>query len=395
MKSIHNLLLLMMLALSLAAMPGCGDDDPTGPGNPAGPTVLVLTDDGTEDQVISTLKSAGMTVRNGGLFHEYTGDGLAGVDAVVLLAGKDYNHDMRESGQAALVAFVGAGGGLLHTEWLNYSINRSGFHQTLKNILPTTYGGSYGNGMETYTVMTEHPVTKNLPTSFRTGNTNHYSVLSPRSGARQLVRGNRSGAALVTWTRGGRVISWNMTGTYGGTEVWNADLNRLLVNATTYVAGWSEEPVETAEFELATGFFNVTYDGDGSPGQSSEGDFYITMEVLDRGDGGGEIMVAQNKTLVQVPDGRVMSPGLSITGEVPKNDGRRVSVLISIYENDTSGPQDMEGFGGDYVYDAGQDCWMPAGSSACNQVRTGVLRLRSEEGEDPLIADLNWELKIN
>jgi hypothetical protein len=395
MNTIRNSLLLMMLTLALAALTGCGDDDPTGPGDPSGPKVLVLTDGGTEGHVISTLKNAGMSVRNGGLFHEFTGDGLAGIDAVVLLAGKDYNHDVKESGQAALVAFVGAGGGLLHTEWLHYSIARSNFHQRLKNILPATYGGSYGNGQETYTVQTDHPVTKNLPASFRTGNTNHYSILAPRSGAKQLVRGNRSGAALVSWTRGGRVISWNMTGTYGGDEVWNTDLDRLLVNATTYVAGWSEEPVERAEFELSTGFFNVTYDGDGSAGQSSEGDFYITMEIMDRGDGQDQTMVAQDKTLVQVPDGRVMSPGPSLTGEVPKVDGRQVSAFISIYENDTDGPQDYHGTVAEYRYDAGQDCWIPLTGTACNQVKTGVLSLRGEPGEDPLIADLNWELKIN
>ena len=46
---------------------------------------------------------------------------IGDVDAVVLLAGVDYNHDMDDLGEAALVAFVGAGGGLLTTEWLAFS----------------------------------------------------------------------------------------------------------------------------------------------------------------------------------------------------------------------------------------------------------------------------------
>jgi len=236
MQANRKLLLFLILALSWAVLPGCGDDDPTGPRKPAGPTILILSDGGTEGHVASTLRAAGYSVRDGGLFYEFKGEGLADVDAVVLLAGVDYNHDMDDVGEGALVAFVNAGGGLLATEWLNYSISRANYHQVLKSILPVTYGGRYGSGSETYSMLTSHEVTKGLPDSFVTKSGMEYSVIGPRSGATQLVWGSRSGAAVVGWTKGGRVVSWNMAGQYGSDDIWNEDLDRLLVNCTHYVS---------------------------------------------------------------------------------------------------------------------------------------------------------------
>lgn len=228
------------LAVLLLVGPGCSDDDdggsPTGGGADPDPVVLVLGDGRSETHVSATLSAAGFEVRDGGLFHEYTGAGLDEADAVVLLAGYDDNHDMQDAGETALVAFVSAGGGLVTTEWLGYSIDRSDDHQILDPILPVGYGGTYGTGAETLSVLVDHPVTENLPASFSTESANQYSVVAPRSGATQLVRGSRSGAAVVTWTKGGRVVSLNMAGEYGGTGVWNADLERLVVDATGFAA---------------------------------------------------------------------------------------------------------------------------------------------------------------
>lgn len=198
-------MLLLVFAFSVA---GCGgdDDSPTGPQQPAGPTVLVLGDDRSETHVRSTL------------------------------AGYDYNHDMQDTGEAALVAFVQAGGGLLTTEWLAFSIDRSGYHQVLQTILPVRYGGSYGNGSETWNVLVDHPVIENLPSSFVTESSNQYSTVTPKSGATQLVRGSRSGASVVTWTRTGRVVSLSMAAEYGDRDVWNADLDQLFVDAVEFVA---------------------------------------------------------------------------------------------------------------------------------------------------------------
>ena len=238
MNTVHHLLRPLIITLSLYAplLAGCGEDSPSGPAAPAGPMILVLGDGSTEEHIESTLRAAGFAVRGGGLFHEFTGAGLDGVDAVVLLAGVDYNHDMNDQGETALVSFVASGKGLLTTEWLAFSIDRSGFHKILAPILPVRYAGSYAQGSETYSATVDHPVTENLPASFATGSESQYSTVAPKSGATQLMRGNRSGAAVVTWTQGGRVVSWNMAGEYGGEDVWNEHMNRLLVNVVSFVS---------------------------------------------------------------------------------------------------------------------------------------------------------------
>jgi hypothetical protein len=386
----RQILLLTALLAVLAFAPGCGGDDPTGPGGGRG-TILVLGDGGTEDHVKATLDAAGFTVRDGGLFHEFTGDALNGVDAVVLLAGIDYNHDMIDAGEVALKNFVRSGGGLLTTEWLAYNAKRRGYNQVLDPILPVSYAGSYASGSETYTVMEDHPVTAGLPATFDTGEDSQYAVVGPRSGALQLIRGDRSGHAVVTWRRGGRIVSWNMTGEYGGSDVWNAHMNRLLVNAAGFVAGEGDDPPSTTQFELATGFMNVTHDGD----SGSEGDFYITMEIFDHSAGPDGVVVDQEKVLVQVESGRVVSPGIVVAGDVPEIEGRRVSIHVSIYENDPGGPQAARGIEHLYAYNSKRDCWVKSNQSWCTETVNDVLKLRNEPGETALHTDLNWSLTID
>ncbi len=84
--------------------------------------------------------------------------------------------------------------------------------------------------------LVDPPVTENLPSSFATESSNQYSIVAPKSGATQLVRGSRSGASVVTWTKTGRVVSLNMSAEYSDPEVWNADLDQLFVDAMGFVA---------------------------------------------------------------------------------------------------------------------------------------------------------------
>ncbi len=226
---------LIALALAALVLPGCGSDNPTAP-EFTGKTILLLEDGGSEAHVKAQLRSAGFRVKSGGLFYEFTGEGLDKVDAVVLLTGVDYNHNMTQAGQDALVSFVNDGGGLLTTEWLCYSMNASSFHQTINSVIPAYYGGYYGTGSETYSVMVDHPVTEGLPPTFATGEDNQYSSLIPKSGAVRLIQGSRSSAAVTTWTRGGRVVAWNAAGEYGGENVWNADTNKLLTNSVGFIS---------------------------------------------------------------------------------------------------------------------------------------------------------------
>jgi hypothetical protein len=246
-----------------------------------------------------------------------------------------------------------------------------------------TYGGSYAAGSETYTVMEDHVVTAGLPSSFDTGAESQYSVVAPKFGTEQLIRGSRSGAAVVTWRKGGRVVSWNMAGEYQGPDVWNADMDRLLVNATGYVAGEGREPARRARYTLSTLYLNVTDDGDAG----SEGDFYITMEIFDQT--AGEVL-AQDRRLFQVPDGRVVSPKMSLTGEVPMVDGQTIILHVSIYENDPNGPQDLDVHEAAYTYNYLKDCWVRESIADCGFETSGTLRLRSEPGESDLHTDLTW-----
>ena len=234
----HHSRIVAVVALFGLLLAGCGGSDksPTGPGQPAGPAVLVLGDGGTETYVMRALRAAGYDVRDGGLFYEFTGASMPPVQAVVLLAGVDYNHDMDDRGEQALVDFVARGGGLLTTEWLCFSISRSDYHQVLQTILPVSYANSYASGAETYTVQLDHQVTEGLPATFSTETDEQFSVLAPKTGATVLLRGSRSGAAVVTWTKVGRVVSMNSAGEYGGTDVWNDSINRLLLNAVAFAS---------------------------------------------------------------------------------------------------------------------------------------------------------------
>jgi hypothetical protein len=403
-RSYLRIPLLALTAILTLALTGCGDDNPTAPGQPddpgqaTDPVILVLGDGGTETHVTATLTAAGLDVRDGGLFHEFDGSGLDGVDAVVLLTGIEYSNDMQDAGEAALVTFVLEGGGLVTTEWLNYSIERQGFHQILQSVLPVAYGGSYGSGSETYTVMADHPVTDGLPATFTTGNDSDYAVVSPKSGAEQLVRGSRSGHAVVTWAPGGRVVSWNMTGEYGGQDVWNAEMDRLLVNATRYAAGWGDdggEATETTLFKFQAVDLQITHDGDGAPGSGSAGDFYITVRLIDVSGSEDIELDRRNEVLVQGHDGDQIGLDIATDAELPAVEGQRIKASVSYFENDPGGRQATAGISMVYAYDPATDCWINEGSGACISATSSELGWLFLESNvpDPLEAALMWRFE--
>lgn len=240
-KFIHcNTLLIAALFLAAVILPGCSDESTLGPMDGSGPAakrILVLEDGGTEVHVTDQLRAAGFHVRSGGLFQEFTGDGLEWADAVVLLTGVDDNHDMDDRGETALVQFVRDGGGLMTTEWLCYNGARQDFHQILLPILPVRYADFYASGSETWTASVDHPITKGVASSFATPSGTQFSVLAPRSGATRLVRGSRSSSAVTIWNQGGSVVTWSLAGEYGSGPYWNADLEQLLVNTVAYISG--------------------------------------------------------------------------------------------------------------------------------------------------------------
>ncbi len=93
---------------------------------------------------------------------------LTNFDAVVHLNGTTYTGVMTESGQQALVNFVNAGGGYLHTEWNAYEVAANTNAATLASIQTLSrVSGSEALGHD-YSVITAHPVVANVPTNFST-----------------------------------------------------------------------------------------------------------------------------------------------------------------------------------------------------------------------------------
>jgi len=366
----HRHLALLLLGLLTLAVAGCGGDDdnnsnPTAPTDPSDPVILLLSDGGTEAHVDSVLAAAGFDVRDGGLFHEFTGEGLADADAVIVLAGPDYSNDMDDAGEMAIVSFVHGGGGLLTTEWLTWSIERHDYHQILQHVIPVSYAGSYDSGSETYTVVEDHPVTANLPQTFTTGADGEFSRVEPKSGATPLIRGDSSGPAVVAWTQTGRAIHWNMAGAYGGEEIWTPAMDQLLVAAVDHISDHGQEaitPVPLSTFRVRATSLLVTQDGDAG---SNPGDFYITLRLRDAsGDEAVEIDAVE-AVLYQANDGDNLSLGLEIGGVLPAIDGRVMQVRVQFIESDGGGLGPSVGTARTYVYDAEQDCWQSQEGSVC------------------------------
>jgi len=393
--------MILLVACALAAtLAGCSNSDSTSPGETA-PVVLVLGDGGSETHVASVLTAAGLTVRDGGPFYEFTGAGLDEADAVVLLTGVDYSHDMNDQGEAALVGFVRSGGGLVTSEWLSYSITKSGYDQIVNVVLPVEYGGSYGSGSETMTVMeADHPVTAGVAATFTSAGQSQWSVVAPRSDAVQLVRGSRSGAAVVAWETPGRVVAFNMAGEYGGADAWTADLDKLVANAAWWCGTGSRTAMQAAALDtlrLVARYLQIINDGDGSAGSlGSPGDFYVTLRLTD--DTSPDIieLARRDGMLYQGVDGQNITINQAITAIVPRIDGQTVNARVSYYENDPGGPQASVGNTMTYVYSAASGCWDRQDTDAClGSGDDDVGKVHLSGAGDPLSTYLWWRVEVD
>jgi hypothetical protein len=228
--------------------------------------LLLSTGNTTNDNAVVTLLEAhGDTVTIGPDYYNYTGGGLAGYNAVILLQNSnDDGNNIPTSGQTALVNYVAGGGGLVTGEWTVWGIGVEGFNQTLKTILPvipqTNYDSFNYNSPITYSVSTPNTVLNSgLPSSFTfnaddNGGTQTY--FQPQTGATVFYgsdygnngTGTPPGDGVIGWGYGsGRVLSFSTLA--GPIELGDPNYGGLFSNGVNWVSGQGAIP-EPSTFTL-------------------------------------------------------------------------------------------------------------------------------------------------
>jgi len=329
-------------------------------------------------------------VVDGGPFSEFVGAGLEDVDAVVLPAAIDWSDDLEPTGEAALVGYVLQGGGLFTIEWVTYNS-----WPLLPVILPAVYSGGYDYETEEYSVAVNDEVTEGLPSTFMPGPDHARVYLDPKPGTTTWITGSVTGAVLVGWEASGRVISWNGAAEYNGSDVWNDDLDLMVVNAIRYAAGGPRDilPALTSMITLNAVELDITNDGDTSAG---DGDFYFTVGLSVDINGIETQLAGYDDALRQGSDGEVIPVNVDASTTLPAIDGMVVTALVSYYENDAGGPQATTEASVEFTYDVAGGCWAAGASSACvspGESLASDLVLQDTVGE-PLDVSLEWTFAV-
>ncbi len=194
--------------------------------------VLVLGDGGSEAQVIAALQAAGHTVTDAGPYETWDGSGLAGMDAVVYLDGVNYGNGLMPQADAALAAYVAAGGRLILTEWTAYDVaNDFLTGQVAQLMAVTSPGGSYAYG-NTWTVTAPgHPLAAGLPAAW--SDAAGFSFVEAHPASIVVITGTSGNPLLAYRTdSGGPVIHLNHDMTYTTPQIHPNTL-QLLVNAVS------------------------------------------------------------------------------------------------------------------------------------------------------------------
>ncbi len=199
--------------------------------------IYILHDSGTQDSIAAILTNAGMNVEIGLPYRGFTTQDISEYSLVILLNGVTWSSAVPQSGQDNLRQYILNGGVMMSTEWISWS---GSTNETLNSIIPITYGGSWGTGSETYTVMAEHQITEDLPDSFEVPSGWSFSATDrkedPTLNAITLIQGSRSRDALVVGDFGnGSIIHWNMGGHYNSRNIWSAEVRQILINIARFI----------------------------------------------------------------------------------------------------------------------------------------------------------------
>ncbi|MFI5454903.1 MAG: PEP-CTERM sorting domain-containing protein [Isosphaerales bacterium] len=248
--------------------------------------LIAGADENNDLAIQAVLQSQGNSVTIGPTFSNFTGAGLAGYNAVLLMPNGNYwaQPDMPASGQQALLNFVNNGGGLVAGEPVLSMNAYPGDFKTLAQGLPAWYAGAgTANSPITFGTLTSDPVINaHLPASFSFTATGYYteSYILPRTNATAFFSTNQwtsvvgssfagnfgAGAGAAGWNYGaGRVLSLSTFS--DNVELGDPNYDRLLANAVNWAtqsSGWSPPPVPAPEpssiavfLAAALGFFAI------------------------------------------------------------------------------------------------------------------------------------------
>ncbi len=224
--------------------------------------ILLITggDTSNDSALSSVLQSQGNSVTVGPTYTNFTGSGLSGYNAVVLIPNGPWNTaDMPASGQQALVDYVKNGGGLATGEPVISLWTYPGDFKTLAQVFPAQMGGANtSNSPLVFTAQSNDPViTAKLPSTFSfpttTGSDSETYIIpnkynSAISGATAFYSTNQwnnvpgssfqgilgTGAGIVGGSFGlGRVI--NMSTASDNTSLADSNYDQLLVNSVNWV----------------------------------------------------------------------------------------------------------------------------------------------------------------
>jgi hypothetical protein len=222
-----------------------------GMGAAAAPVFMLTSGNTALDQLyVQRLTAAGHTVTIGPAWYELNSSAGFPSGGVVLLT-MNFNwangSSMPTPGQAALLAYVIQGGGLVTTEWTMWRNGNGGTGAPLGALTPAFAVVPTGSRFRTTTSVTysqidvDPTVHAGMPASFSFAPDNFAgteSQLTARPGALEFYRSEGYGAGLVGWQFGnGRVANFS---TCVGTQQLNdANFARLVGNVLSWAAASS------------------------------------------------------------------------------------------------------------------------------------------------------------
>jgi para-nitrobenzyl esterase len=210
---------------------------------PVSAHAVLLLSSGSPDldgRVRTVLETQGHVVTIGKNFTQFSGEGLAAQNVVLLMATLDSGDgDMPAAGQSALLNFVSNGGGLVTSEWTIWKSAGKSF-STLRSAFPVLSSASYSElPTITYKSATPDPVLNvGMPSSLTFNADFLYGTetfFAPRPGATVFYTstGATGAAGVIGWQFSlGRVIQFSTL--IGWQEIADADFSRLVTNAVSW-----------------------------------------------------------------------------------------------------------------------------------------------------------------